>query len=497
MSDSIEHVFVLMLENRSFNHFFAYSGIPGLQGVNTSMTNPGKKAGAVVPMSDTTPNRLWSDPGHEFEDADWQMYHAPRVAGPRPVTMQGFADGDWPEAMACAKPALIPVLTHLAREYLVCDQWFSSMPGPTWPNRFFVHAASSGGLANSPANPALIKAMTRRKLAFSFEHGTIYQALENAGRTWRIYHGDLFPQVCAINTMPSMFVASADRFRRNKDLGGDINGGDVANYTFIEPDYGILTNFWTSDCQHPPGKISSGEQLVHDVAAAVMGNPAVWEKSVLVIVHDEHGGFYDQWPPPDCEPPGDAPLNIDKTKHPPNPNPPFDFRRFGPRVPAVVVSPWVQPGSVSHATYDHASIIRTVFELFGLPGNLTARDAAGSSNSLLPFLTGPLRTETPAALPDANDLDSIPPPPPQPGTAAPPSLHGFARIAAQIDHALNNYQSGMRPEELEAAVGPLDAVPNLPDLPKTDDPDEARDYIRKVGERVEAHRQQQLAGQSP
>ena len=146
----IRHVLVLMLENRSFDHLLAYSGIAGLTGVDTSKSNPG--ASGPVPMTSTTPDRLASDPAHEFEDVDWQIYGAEPEVAPRPIKMSGFANRGWPEAMECAAPARVPVFTHLAQQFLVCDNWFSSVPGPTWPNRFFVHAASSGGLANSPSN---------------------------------------------------------------------------------------------------------------------------------------------------------------------------------------------------------------------------------------------------------------------------------------------------------------------------------------------------------
>ncbi|MGH9645135.1 MAG: alkaline phosphatase family protein [Terriglobales bacterium] len=481
---AIRHVLVLMLENRSFDHLLAYSGIPGLTGVDTSKTNPGSTG--PVAMSSTTPDRLASDPGHEFEDVDWQIYGTEAGAVPRPVSMNGFADRGWPEAMQCAAPALVPVFTQLARKFLVCDNWFSSMPGPTWPNRFFVHAASSGGLANSPSNLTTIGSMLWSKLGFSFSNGTIYDRLTQAGRSWRIYHGDHFPQVCAIDTMPSEFVADPVKFRRQNQLAADLSHGDVADYTFIEPDYSILSTFRNGNSQHPSGTLSAGEQLIHDVTSALMGSE-VWQSSLLIIVYDEHGGLYDQAPPRACAAPGDdQTVNAGKAQNPPQP--PFNFDRYGVRVPAVLVSPWVTPGSVSHETYDHASVIRTVFELFGIPGQLTNRDAGATS--LVPLLKAAMAAAVTLAAPN-----------PQPDPVPAPSgenihahtIDAFARIAAQIHHALLNYAPGMQPAALHRAVQASPDVSNLPDLPKTASQDESRAYIAKVAALVQAHRLRQMA----
>jgi phospholipase C len=500
MAASIEHILVLMLENRSFDHLLAYSGIVGLTGVDTTGTNPGPK-NTTVAMSSAALDRAGSDPGHEFEDVDCQIYHAKRGPSPaandaRPIKMEGFVDESGASAMACAAPALVPVFTHLAREFMVCDQWFSSMPGPTWPNRFFVHAGSSGGLANSPGDLTTVASMTFPELGFSFANGTLFDALEKANpkRTWRVYHGDLFPQVCAIDTMPSVFVANPDQFRPLTAFATDVGNGDVANYTFIEPDYSILSRFRNGNSQHPCGTLSSGEQLIAMVTQALMGSPAVWAQSLLFILYDEHGGFYDQaFPPLPCTPPGDPFLNDKKSAHPPNPA--FAFDRYGVRVPAVVVSPWVKPGSVSHQVCDHASVVRTVFDLFGIPGSLTARDRTAAS--LKPALLGAATTAAPATLPaapvTAPAVEALPTQPPHDEGA----LAGFTRIAASVHHALDQYTPAMAPAQLDSV---LKAVPNLSpalNVPITSDSQAQRDYIQRVGAEVEAHRQRTRLGLTP
>jgi len=496
MAGPIEHVIVLMLENRSFDHLLAYSGIADLTGVDTSKTNPAK-SGPPVPMSATTPDRMPSDPGHEFENVDWQIYGQAPGPAARSVLMNGFANQDWPEAMACASPALVPVLTHLAREFVVCDNWFSSMPGPTWPNRFFVHAGSSGGLANSPSSMSSMGAILWSKLGFSFENGTLFDALTRAGHGWRVYHGDHFPQVCAIDTMPSVFVATADCFRKLDELGTDLQRGDVASYTFIEPDYSILSSFANGNSQHPAGSLSAGEQLIQTVAQAVMSSE-VWMSSLLIIVYDEHGGFYDQVATPitGVIPPGDAALNTAKAASPPSP--PFAFDRLGVRVPAVLVSPWLEPGTVSHSVYDHASVIRTIFDIFDLPGRLTNRD--GKATSLAPLLAHTARIQAPAPVPAAKAATQAGSLTENANPRYVRSLDGFARIAAQIHHALRRHQaapdlpSHALTNEIAAAEPDLSY---LESLPLTGRPEEARAYIKHVADLIAIHRQRQRAGLPP
>jgi phospholipase C len=437
-------------------------------------------------MSSSAADPLTTDPSHEFEDVDWQLYRAPRNGAARSISMSGFVDRSGAVAMQCVPPDSLKVLTQLAREYAVCDHWFSSLPGPTWPNRFFVHAGSSGGLANSPGDLTTIGSLSSSELGFSFDHNTLYEALEAAGRTWRVYHGDHFPQVCAIDTMPSVFVASVDKFRSIDEFAADAHNGDMADYTFIEPNYSILTSFKSGDSQHPRGTIAKGEDLIRTVYSAV-ADPVIWAKTLLIITYDEHGGFYDQMIPPAAPSPGDAALNAQKAKTPPDPA--FAFDQFGVRVPAVIVSPWIKPKTVSQVTYDHTTVIKTVFELFGLQGRLTARD--GAAASLKPLIDGtqsmlaPVALDTAPAVPALQALDTDP----DTGGEDTSSLDGFTRIAAQVHHALNNYQPGMQPHELHVAAAASPQIDALPGLPVAGGKEASRIYIAQVAAMVEAHRQ--------
>src|SRR5580658_9392660 len=162
----LKHIFVLMLENRSFDHLLGFSGITGADAVTGEPTAinglTGQEAnthnGQSHPVSKSVPTSMAFDPGHEFEHVLQQLTGTapPLPAGGvyPPVTLSGFADPfvkssgatDPGEVMQCFDPSQLPVLVTLAREFALCDHWFSSLPGPTWPNRFFVAAGTSGGL---------------------------------------------------------------------------------------------------------------------------------------------------------------------------------------------------------------------------------------------------------------------------------------------------------------------------------------------------------------
>ncbi|MFN2567984.1 MAG: alkaline phosphatase family protein, partial [Candidatus Dormibacteria bacterium] len=271
----------------------------------------------------------------------------------------------------------------------VCDRWFASIPGPTWPNRFFWHAASSGGLDDSP--PALRAAGAPFVNGYHFINGTIEDRLEAAGHDWAVYHGDIFPQALAIAGMD----LHLDHFHPLDELAADLGEPHFGpRYVFIEPDYGHVLphcTFAGGSSQHPIGDIGQGERLIKEVYEAIRSSPH-WEHSLLVISHDEHGGFYDHVPPPPAVPPGDGVTDPHNNRHG------FDFSRLGPRVPAVVVSPLIPRGTIDHVLHDHTSALATVERIFRLR-SLTRRDARAHDLSHLLSLARP-RGDAPRILPD-------------------------------------------------------------------------------------------------
>lgn len=354
----MDHVVVLMLENRSFDHLFGLSGL-----VTPPPAHFGFGGGAT--------DRAAYDPPHDYDDVAAQMAGGAMTGFPRSAggeAMKGFAAAD------------IPVLAALAGRYLLMDNWFASVPGPTWPNRLYAHAASSGGLDNGLSAAAANVAITDPTFCMVLDKGHIFERLSAAGRSWRVYQGDRFSQVLCLQGMVEAADYSQRKryFRPMKDFEGDLRAGEVANYTWIEPDYGIFARFKSGNSQHPVGTVSAGERLIAQVVDAVRLSP-VWPRTVLLIVWDEHGGFFDHVAPPSATPPGDRPWNHGRARRPRD----CGFDRLGPRVPALLISPLLPQGLGSQVypgqVFDHASIVASLRATFDLGGALTGRDAAAAS----------------------------------------------------------------------------------------------------------------------
>jgi phospholipase C len=412
----IEHVFVLMLENRSFDHLLGFAGLEGIDARTGEPTRAEGLTGAEwnalasgerITVSPGADYILPVDPGHDFCDVLEQLCGAgARYPGPGgvypPVDLSGFASqlaahiertrapADPSLAMRGFRPDQLPVLNALAREFAVCDHWFSSMPGPTWPNRLFVHAASSAGLDDSPTS---LRSATAIVHGYQFEHGSLYDRLQRAELPWHVVEGDALPQSLAIGGMIEHAVAG--RFIGLDDLRRRLHEPDFRDaYVFIEPSYGHVLadgrNFKCGSSQHPLDDVTRGERLLRDVYEMIRSSPH-WPSSLLVVTYDEHGGFYDHVVPPAAVPPGDT-FDAGANKHG------FRFDRLGVRVPAVIVSPHVQRGVIDHTVYDHTSLLATVEHLYGLEP-LTARDAAAARFDHL--LAAPAaRDDAPPRLPD-------------------------------------------------------------------------------------------------
>ncbi len=291
------------------------------------------------------------------------------------------------EIMKCYAPEQLPVITTLAREFAVCDHWFSSLPGPTWPNRFFIHAATSGGLDHSPTTENIASSILVN--GYKFDNGTIFDRLDDEGVSWTIYKGDAFPQSLAISGMTLRLAEG--RFQDFSNFAEHLqNPGYAASYTFIEPDYHVMSDFVGGNSQHPRDDITRGEALLKQVYEAIRRSPH-WENSVLIVTYDEHGGFYDHVPPPQTVAPGDTPTDPENNRYA------FDFTQLGVRVPAVIVSPLIPRGTIDHTIYDHTSVLATLEQIFGvLP--LTERDKR--ANTFYHLFSRPQpRTDAPLALP--------------------------------------------------------------------------------------------------
>jgi phospholipase C len=386
----IDHIVVLMLENRSFDCMLgtlypASKDFNGLAGTEYNLNN----TGAPVPTWEETGTDATSmsipdpDPGEMFTDINTQLFGTPNVPnGALNPGMSGFvknyqaqgATGYDPKAvMHHFTAAQLPVITTLAKQFGVSDSWHASAPCQTWPNRFFVHTGTAGGYENnSPVH-------------FPYTMKTVYDLLDEAEQPWKIYFHDM-PQSLTLSNL----WLKADHFHFYAQFQADAKAGALPAYSFIEPRY--FADAGMPSDQHPPHDATLGEQLIADVYNVLRAGPA-WEKTLLIITYDEHGGCFDHQPPPPATPPG------------PTPSTPFDFDRYGVRVPAVLVSPYIPAGSIirpeQKLPFDHTSIIATLRERFNLSGPLTNRDAVAPSLGPALTLAAPtnLGPETLDALP--------------------------------------------------------------------------------------------------
>jgi len=421
----IQRFVVLMMENRSFDHLLGYlktvnPQIEGLAGSEYSnYPDPATKQQPSVSVSPTAPPAMKFDPPHEFEDVQIQLYGpapsapgASTVPNPRvnPASMTGFLFVGNQAAAIAKVPAegvrvmqgfavgQVPYLTALAQEFALFNFWYSALPGPTWPNRFFVHAATSGGLTDSPGTAAI-------SAGYSFKNDTIYHALTNAGKDWRIYHDGL-PQTAGIDSLRSAYVDPFTKnFREFDYFVQDIKDGILPEYTFIEPQYDVGDNYQFGNSMHPVNDVSAGDTLVKFVYEALRGSD-YWQNTMLIITFDEHGGFFDHVPPPAAVPTGDDGSYANAENN-------FNFDLYGVRVPTIVISAYTQKGTVigtdpkePTTIFDHTSILATVEEKFNLPP-LTARDKVANKLDVALNLDAP-RTDAPMVLQLPSPFGSTP-----------------------------------------------------------------------------------------
>lgn len=373
----IEHVVVLMLENRSFDSMLGrlYPNDPDFRGLTLNEYNNYAGSGFGVwndaGMTPATACMPDPDPGEFFTDMNMQLFGSIERSQ-APPTMCGFAENYASQktkgvfaasaVMHYFTPEQVPVISTLAKAFGVCDYWHASAPCQTWPNRFFAHTGTSLGYVDNKAFP------------IPFLAPSIFSRLEDRDKTWRVYFHDM-PQSILLRDVWSL---AASHYRFFSQFLADASQGMLPNYSFIEPGYftDLFDNLMPND-EHPPHNVVYGEKLIADVYNAVR-NAGSWKKTLLIITYDEHGGCYDHVSPPPATPPDDIVANPNN----------FNFNAYGVRVPAVIVSPYIPPGSKirpptnadgSVTPFDHTSIIKTVRELFDLGDELTARDAAAPS----------------------------------------------------------------------------------------------------------------------
>ncbi|MFN7927619.1 MAG: alkaline phosphatase family protein [Blastocatellia bacterium] len=395
-TDNIKHLILVMMENRSFDHFFGFLKSPDypINGLNGNETNPAPD-GTLIKVSKAAQNAgdLWPDPGHFLIDVNEQIFSNKNGTGDGTPLMQGFVKnyfghtGNLTKArkiMKCFDPARIPVLKTLAQEYAICDNWFSSVPGPTLPNRAFVNYGTSMGRVDMAPD-------------WGGNFKSIYELLdtEKPSVSTKIYFHDstITQQIAYLKKNQGKFFGTFDNFLK------DCKKGTLPTYTVVEPRFNSDATFAAND-QHPDHEVAEGERLISDVYTALRKNKTLWESSMLVIVYDEHGGLFDHVTPPKTVNPDDKNSSL----------PAFDFQRLGVRVPAVVVSPYIKRGTIISTLFDHTSVIATARKLFTKDFSknaLSKRDAQANTLDVCLTLDVP-RTDTitfpkPAKLADVSE----------------------------------------------------------------------------------------------
>ena len=365
----IAHVVVLMLENRSFDSMLGrlYPGRADFDGLTGKEFNTfGRQKIPVwtspIPLTSEAACIPTPDPKEEFVHMTAQIFGA-GAAPNSPATMAGFAANymldpaadDVRHVMHGFSPDHVPVISQLAKSFGVSDRWHASAPNQTWPNRFFAHTGTAAGYVNnSPAR-------------FPYRMPTIFKRLSREGRSWRVYHHDI-PQ-CA--TLTDIWSDLPDHlYAFDTDFMADAKAGRLPNYSFIEPRYfpDPVFNRMPND-QHPPHDVAFGERLIARCYDALR-NGAGWKQTLFILTYDENGGIYDHVPPPAAVPPDKARPDG------------FAFDRFGVRVPAVIISPWIPPGSIirpppgAKYPFDHTTILSTLRKLYDLGEPLSERDKA-------------------------------------------------------------------------------------------------------------------------
>ncbi len=363
--DLVDTLAVLMLENRSFDHLLGHlslppgasSGVDGLRDDPAFRTRFSNSGVAPFPWGRRPwpPSVEW--PPHERDATAVQIGDA---AGPRSMT--GFADafrrfppgrgapddGTPPEPMGWLGPDEAPVTAWLARNALVCDRYFAALPASTQPNRLM---ALSGTTLRGWTKEGPGCLLPHQRLVFDW-----LEARQPAVR-WRVYH-DGFP---FLTLMPSQFERILfGPYRRLDRLADDVREEPDASFPqviFLEPRFDGL--FGPQNDNHPPHPVSAGEALLARVVLALSGNPRRWARTLLLVTYDEHGGFFDHVAPPPIPTPKPPEPLVEADYGPP-------FETLGVRVPALVISPLVDPG-VCHALLDHTSFLQLVTARFALP----------------------------------------------------------------------------------------------------------------------------------
>ncbi|HET9073723.1 MAG TPA: alkaline phosphatase family protein [Solirubrobacteraceae bacterium] len=368
----IEHVVVVMMENHSYDNLLGMLGrgpfqIPRGDGFtlapdgHPANANPRPGGGSLraYRMPSTCQRFSTGGPSQEWTQSHIQYAHG---------TNQGFvASASGAASMGYWDGGHLPFLHSLAATFPLGDRYFCSVLGQTDPNRRYLLAATSAGMTDDVPDP-----QQDLSLALPATNGTILNRLSDAGVSWYEYAAQNGPTNVTMNLFPDEDSAYY--------LGGKVKPmtqffTDAAAGTL--PSVSVLDENFGTQSEENPQNIIVGDAWLASVIQAVGASPK-WRQTMVIVTYDEHGGYYDHVPPPVALAPDDIPPILQ------NGESPYDgFRRYGFRVPAIVVSPYAKANFVSHVVHDHTSILAFLERKFNLPA-MTYRDA--NANDLTDFL---------------------------------------------------------------------------------------------------------------
>jgi phospholipase C len=410
--DQIRTVVIVMMENRSFDHMLGYLSLPPFsrRDVDGQSTDPNwlrqftnyDTGQGFQPFLSKNPDSMPAsfDPPHERDNVAAQI--DPRQDKTYP--MNGFVSAIPPSAstdpgvrslvMSYFGAAQAPMNDFFAKNFAVCDRWFCSLPGGTQSNRLMAMSGFSMIDVNQTPLPA---------------QDLVYDWLNQNKISWRVYHQELPFFTLMPKWIPGILF-DTEHFRDFEDFQPDLLNNPPDQFPqviFVEPTYEDAPHTGFSTDDHAPSGISNGQEFLMQVYNAVIASPDFWKGALLVITYDEHGGFFDHVSPPPVatEPPDGA-----KYSRP--------FSSLGVRVPAFLISPFVQPGTVVHNLLDHTSVLKLLGEKFanGSYSPLVDAREVGSISHTVDVTNQ--RFDPPAPPPLDAYLAQRPPPPA--GVVAPP-----------------------------------------------------------------------------
>lgn len=392
---------------------------------------------ARVPGEEIVQGAPTYDPAEPFLDVNQQLYGS--KSGPsgkdQVASMSGFLQNFYNEKcypfsrkrtvesiMKVYGPNQLPVLNSLARHYAVSDHWFSSVPTQTNANRAFLLCGTSLGRTDNMGFEDTLEGKD------AFPTRTIFNVLDEHEPpvSWAVFYKDKYPisdevakqypELCTLAkdrkvpcpspdcytrlTFP-LIPAKPDRFLQiETDFKQLVAAGDLPAFSFLEPgSWGgaievdnIELMRVPGDDYHPPGPLQRSERFLADIYHTLTSNTGLWNQTLLVVTFDEHGGTYDHVPPPWGATDPDGKRNKEYGHD-------FTFNRFGVRVPALLISPWIEKETVfrsqTDVPYDHTSIIATVLGWKGISRGSESQPVLGRRVVKAPLFDKVLTRTTP------------------------------------------------------------------------------------------------------